>query len=127
MNEQNFFDESREQSIVKATIVSKYFWAWAKVIIPTAKTHGGKIAYLDLFAGRGRYQDGTKSTPLLILQQAIADPEMRRMLVTLFNDKDEMQSRELEAAIKALPNVQTLKHEPVVLNEEVGTQMVKQF
>ncbi len=56
-----------------------------------------------------------------------ADPEMRQMLVTIFNDKDEKHSRELEAAIKALPGVQTLKHKPVILNEEVGTQMVKQF
>ena len=85
MSDQNFFEESREQSVVKATIVSKYFWAWAKVIIPAAKAHGGKIAYLDLFAGPGRYQDGTKSTPLLILQKAIADPDMRQMLVAVFN------------------------------------------
>jgi len=127
MNDQSFFDESREQSIVKSTIVSKYFWAWAKVIMPTAKAQGGKIAYLDLFAGPGRYQDGTKSTPLLILQQAIADPGMRQMLVTLFNDKDEKHSRQLEAAIQALPNVETLRYKPEVRNEEVGTEMVKQF
>jgi three-Cys-motif partner protein len=127
MADLSFFDESREQSIVKTTIVSKYFWAWAKVIIPTAKAHGGKIAYLDLFAGPGRYQDGTKSTPLLILQKAIDDPEMGRMLVTLFNDKDERHSQELADAISALPNVETLKYKPVVLSEEVGTAMVKQF
>ena len=127
MSGQGFFEESREQSIVKTTIVSKYFWAWAKVLMPTAKKVGGKIAYLDLFAGPGRYLDGKESTPLLILQQAIADPEMRQMLVTLFNDKDEKHSRELDAAIKALPDVGLLKHQPTVLNEEVGTEMVKQF
>ena len=32
-----FFDETTEQSAIKAKIVSDYFWAWAKVIIPTAK------------------------------------------------------------------------------------------
>jgi hypothetical protein len=32
-----FFDETREQSIIKANIVSSYFWAWAKVIIPAEK------------------------------------------------------------------------------------------
>jgi hypothetical protein len=32
MAEQNFFDESREQSQIKARIVAKYFWAWCKVI-----------------------------------------------------------------------------------------------
>ncbi len=28
-----FFEEQTEQSLVKAEIISKYFWAWAKVII----------------------------------------------------------------------------------------------
>ena len=79
-----FFVESTEQSQVKTAIVAKYFWAWAKVIMPTAKKHGGKIAYLDLFAGPGRYEDGTKSTPLLIIEQAIQDTNMRSMLVTVF-------------------------------------------
>ncbi len=57
MIESSFFDESREQSQVKAAIVSKYFWAWAKVVLPTAKKQGGRIAYIDLFAGPGRYKD----------------------------------------------------------------------
>lgn len=29
MTTSSFFDESKEQSLVKATIVAKYFWAWA--------------------------------------------------------------------------------------------------
>jgi len=67
-----FFDETREQSIIKGKIVSDYFWAWAKVITPTVKKSGtNRIAYIDLFAGPGRYRDGTKSTPLLILEKAI--------------------------------------------------------
>ncbi len=67
MVDEQFFDESREQSEVKARIVQKYFWAWAKVIIPTAKRYGNRILYIDLFAGPGRYKDGTLSTPLLVL------------------------------------------------------------
>jgi len=88
MSENHFFDETSEQSAVKSAIVSKYFWAWAKVIIPSAKKRPGKIAYIDLFAGPGRYEDGTKSTPLLILEKAIEHPDMRNMLVAVFNDKD---------------------------------------
>jgi len=65
-----FFDESTDQSQVKTAIVSKYFWAWAHVISPFAKKRGTRIAYIDLFTGPGRYKDGTKSTPLLILEQA---------------------------------------------------------
>jgi three-Cys-motif partner protein len=122
-----FFDESTEQSLVKTSIVSKYFWGWAKVIIPTVKSQSKNIAYLDLFAGPGRYKDGSKSTPILILQHAVNDPDMREMLITIFNDKDEAHKRDLERAIKEIQGIETLRHQPVVLNAEVGSEMVKLF
>ena len=106
----DFFDETSEQSAVKSAIVAKYFWAWAKVIIPTAKQSGGKISYIDLFAGPGRYKDGTKSTPLLVLEKAIADPDLRQMLVSVFTDADPNNTRSLQDAIAALPGVETLKY-----------------
>lgn len=127
MSNERFFDETTEQSFVKSTIVSKYFWAWAQVIISSVKKRGGKLAYLDLFAGPGRYEDGAASTPITILQRAITDPDMREMLVTVFNDRDENHSRSLESAIRALPAIGTLKHAPIVLNAEVGSEFVKRF
>jgi len=127
MTDNRFFDETTEQSAVKAVIVSKYLWAWAKVIIPTVKRHGGKIAYMDLFAGPGRYKDGTKSTPLLVLEAATKDQDLSRMLMTLFNDRDEANCRSLEAAIAEIPGIGALKYPPDVYNKEVGTEMVKQF
>ena len=128
MASDNFFDESREQSAVKTAIVSKYFWSWSKVIIPQAlKGREKKIAYLDLFAGPGRYQDGTRSTPLIILEKAIQDETMSKMLVTLFNDKDGNNARGLQTAIDALPGIGNLKFRPEVWNKEVGSEMVKVF
>jgi len=54
MTNEQFFTESSEQSRVKTAIVSKYFWAWAKVVMPSAKRYAdNKIAYIDLFAGPG--------------------------------------------------------------------------
>ncbi len=110
MKNNQFFDERTEQSAVKAAIVSKYFDAWAKVILPHAKSNGDKIAYIDLFAGPGRYKDGSKSTPILVLETAIRHDEMRRMLVTIFNDADENNTQELEKEVNALPGIQTLSH-----------------
>lgn len=127
MSTDHFFDETTEQSAVKTAIVSKYFWAWAKVIIPTAKKSPGRIAYIDLFAGPGRYKDGTKSTPVLILEKAVQDADMRQMLVTMFNDKDEDNSRSLEKAIRELPGIEKLKHQPQISTQEVGTELVKMF
>ena len=127
MSGNSFFDESQEQSQVKAEIVAKYFWAWAKVIIPSQKRRGNKIAYIDLFAGPGRYKDGTRSTPLLILERAIRDPDMREMLVTLFNDKDSNNTRTLSQAIDSIPDITSLEHKPEIYNEEVGEEIVKMF
>ena len=122
-----FFDECEEQSRVKATIVSKYFWAWAKVVMPTAKKQTNRIAYIDLFAGPGRYKDGTKSTPLLVLEKAIEDPDMREMLVSLFNDVNSDNSDSLGQAIRDLPGIETLRYAPVVENDEVIDHIVKEF
>jgi len=127
MSKQDFFKESREQSLVKATIVSKYFDAWAKVIVPHAKNYGKNINYIDLFAGRGYYEDGTKSTPLIILEKAINNMDLRERLVSLFIDKDPENIELLTEAIKSLPGIETLKHEPIISNEEVGEQLVKKI
>ena len=78
MRSNSFFNESKERSQVKTKIVEKYFWAWAKVIISVVKKRKkNKIGYVDLFAGRGRYEDGTDSTPILILKKASEDDDIR--------------------------------------------------
>ncbi|WP_413168463.1 hypothetical protein ACL6C3_03955 [Capilliphycus salinus ALCB114379] len=64
MTDSSFFDESKEQSIIKAEIVAKYFWAWAKVIIPQAKKWGKNIAYIDLFSGAGSLSGWFSVNPL---------------------------------------------------------------
>jgi three-Cys-motif partner protein len=138
MADSSFFDESRDNSLVKSEIVAKYFWAWAKIMIKQIKNAQEKnrqndnknpqkksteIAYIDLFSGPGCYQDGSKSTPLLILERAIADPDMSQMLVTLFNDKNSNNTQSLKQAIASIPDIGRLRHEPIVLNKEVGEEI----
>jgi three-Cys-motif partner protein len=129
MVDNRFFEESREQSLIKATIVAKYFWAWAKVIIGAMRKYPelsrDKIAYVDLFAGPGRYKDGSASTPILVLKKAIEDRDIRERLVTIFNDKNEGNKRSLETEIQSIPNLHLLKYQPQVLNEEVGDKIVQ--
>ena len=126
MSNSGFFDESREPSLVKAEIVAKYFWSWAKIIIPQLqKRHKNKIAYVDLFSGPGRYEDGDKSTPLLILERAIREADTREMLVTIFNDLNSNNTQSLQEAINSLPDIDRLSNRPVVLNEEVGEEIVQ--
>ena len=86
-----------------------------------------RIAYIDLFAGPGRYGDGTKSTPILVLEKAIQHPDMRQRLVTIFNDKNPANANSLQQAIDQLPGIETLKFKPQVNTNEVGEKIVTMF
>lgn len=127
MPDEDFFEEPTEQSKVKARIVTKYFRAWAKVMISTVRGHGNRIAYVDLFSGPGKYKDGTPSTPLMVLEKTLADPDMSSMLVTLFNDKNPENAATLEQTIDALSEIKRLKFKPQIRSEEVGSEIVKLF
>ncbi len=124
-----FFEESREQSVIKSEIVEKYFFAWAKIIIGNQKRFGNdlKICYIDLFAGPGRYKDGQISTPFRVLSKAIKDKDLSKNLVTIFNDKDSKNAQTLEQTIKNIPDINKLRFEPQVWNREVGNKIAEQF
>lgn len=128
MSNEDFFEERTEQSEIKTEIVRKYFWAWAKVISKQVKKAGkNKIGYIDLFAGPGKYADGSQSTPLRILEGAIRDKEIIEMLVTIFNDSNAQNCSKLQAEIDNLPNIKFLKHKPVIKNFEVGDDLAEMF
>lgn len=125
-----FFQEQREQSLIKARIVSKYFSSWASVILATQKRypqHSQKMAYIDLFAGPGRYDDQSKSTPLLVLETILGNPDLANRMVTLFNDKDTANIESLKTAISQLEGIKRLKYAPDFYNEEVGDKIAKMF
>jgi three-Cys-motif partner protein len=125
-----FFQEQREQSLIKARIVSKYFSAWASVILATQKMypqHTQRMAYIDLFAGPGRYDNQSKSTPLLVLETILANPDLASRMVTLFNDKDTANIESLKKAIAEVPGIEKLNFSPDFYNEEVGDEIAKMF
>jgi three-Cys-motif partner protein len=125
----HFFEEQEEQSQIKAEIVTKYFLVWANIIVATQKRYKreNQIAYIDLFAGPGRYRDGSLSTPMMILENAIKSPDLCERLVAIFNDKDQAKSDSLRQAIAALPGIEKLKHQPRVWTGEVGDNLVQSF
>ena len=126
----NFFQEQREQSLIKARIVSEYFSRWAYVILGTQKkypSHPQRMAYIDLFAGPGRYEDQSKSTPLLVLEKILSDPDLIHRMVTIFNDKDLENANSLKTLIAQLNGIDKLKYKPAIYNEEVGDEVAKIF
>ena len=62
-----------------------------------------------------------------IIEQAIADTEMRQRLVAIFNDKDEENVQSLQQTLEVLPGYDTLKHKPQIHHGEVGEEIVKEF
>ena len=124
---ERFFEERQEQSEAKARIVTKYFSAWARVIMPSAQRNGGKIAYIDLYAGPGRYKDGAASTPLLVLQTAINHTQMSQMLVSYFNDAENNNINTLENEIRKLPNIENLKYSPIIRCGEIDDEAEQYF
>lgn len=123
MGTSDFFEESRAQSQVKSRIVAKYFSAWANVI----KVNTDRLGYIDLFAGAGRYKDGTPSTPLLVLDKVAQSRELQQKFVSLFCEKDPDNYSSLRDAILSHPGVSTLRHPPKILNHEVGHETADFF
>lgn len=127
MDDDAFYDSQSEASQIKARIVTKYFMFWAKVMVPQAKSWAKALAYIDLYAGPGRYDDGTKSTPILILEAAVQNPDLRKLLVTTFNDRSPEFAARLRANIRQIPGIETLAHEPQVHSVEVDEEVANIF
>ncbi|UYZ62034.1 three-Cys-motif partner protein TcmP [Hymenobacter weizhouensis] len=127
---EDFFDEQTERSLVKSTIVAKYLYVWAKIIIPQVKNraHPPKFAaYVDLFAGQGRYSNGQESTPLLVLRRAIEEADLQQHLQIVFNERDPKSYEKLKNEVNAFPGVDTIRHKPFFMNEQVGTGKIEQL
>lgn len=124
---EEFFEESREQSRIKAQIVAHYFGTWASIIKGTAKKYGGKIGYADFFAGPGRYDDGTISTPVRVMETVLKDPELPNMFVSLFNDGNPQHADSLRATLASVPGIERLRYKPQVKNMELDNSTTAEF
>jgi len=124
---EDFFAERKEQSRVKTAIVTKYFEAWAKVIIGVQNKYPdrseGKVGYVDLFAGPGAYKDDTPSTPLEVLRIAVANQKIRERLVMYLNDSNSEFAAELENKLSSAEGAETLKYSPIIVVNEVGGEV----
>src|SRR5262249_32983433 len=73
----------------------------------------------------GRYEDGSKSTPIIILERAVSDPDLSKLLHTFFNDHD--HAERLRQNIRAIPGIDKLTHPPQVYDLEVDNSLATIF
>ncbi|HTP29402.1 MAG TPA: three-Cys-motif partner protein TcmP [Anaeromyxobacteraceae bacterium] len=111
-----FFEEQASRSLAKSEIVSKYFAAWVRIV----GSQAAHIAFVDLFCGPGIYEDGSPSTPIMVIENACKDTRVCGQLVTIFNDADESVAKTLRANIRRLSYSQLLAAEPEVTSDPVG-------
>src|SRR5688572_21823006 len=102
----NFFAKQSPESAAKTAIVTSFFIAWLN-IIGNFKRYNGPLAFMELFSGPGKFDDGTKSTPLLILEHILSSPHARRFNVTL-NEMDPQSAARLKGNIELLSNLTNL-------------------
>jgi three-Cys-motif partner protein len=121
---ENFFKSQTPASALKSGIVVKYILAWGTVVAPSAGDH---LVYFEPFCGKGKYDDGSESTPLLVLRAAASHRQLRRKLITIFRDIEEEHCRVLKQHIADLPEARRLGHYPVVICEEVDSALARHF
>ena len=120
-----FFEEMTEASEVKAKIVSDYFSAWVTIMNKKAKSD--RLAYIDLYSGPGRYEDGSKSTPLRVMDTIIGNDELAQKMVTFFNDANPEFANNLDFELKKINGYEKLKYKPKVFNTQIGDEICKIF
>jgi len=118
-----FFDEQKKHSEIKTRIVVKYFGGWTRVLSNLTD----RLAYIDPYAGPGYYDDGSPSTPILILKAIIADEALSKRVVTIFSDKDAVHAEALRRAISSLPGIANLSYAPQIDHSEVDNKLTKQL
>ncbi len=127
---QSFFGTPRENSIVKFSIVSKFFEFWANAIIQiliAQERRSGRrkqgVAYIDLFSGPGKYKDGTPSTPVLVLEKALRNQEICDRIRITFNDSDSDHVQSLQEVVNSFEGIDSFNFRPNVTNEVVHRQL----
>ncbi len=83
----------------KHQILGKYLDAW----YPILASMNGRLVFLDGFAGRGRYTDGSEGSPLIALRHLVDHsfwPKMsKREFVFIFVEHDERNAESLQREI----------------------------
>ncbi len=83
----------------------------------------GQIAYIDLFAGPGEYEDGTSSTPILVLEKVLKNSELCERMVIVFNDKESKHVESLRLAVNSFHGIDKFNYKPQIINIEVSREL----
>lgn len=115
-----FFESQTEKSFIKSLIVTEFFAVYFSIINKAG--FSDDIYYIDLFSGPGKYEDGTCSTPLLLLDiiEGFKSDDIRNKLHLIFNDENEAFYNSLCENINQHPVYSRLNHPPIIQNRKAS-------
>jgi three-Cys-motif partner protein len=122
---EEFFETQHAPSQVKSGIAVGYFEPWSRIMIKRARK--AKIGYVDLFAGRGRFDDGSESTPMLIVRKTVGDATLGKAVKIFFNDKSGDEISALQREVDNIPGIEQLAHAPRFNSEAVSPGILQQL
>jgi len=120
----NFFEIQSKQSLIKSKIFYEYFLAWISII---SNRYKGKFRLFDLFCGKGKFDDGSESTPLMIIKKIIADQKFINNIEVYFNDKVKNHTKSLNKELLYLKDINKIYDKIHFSNIEIDDETINYF
>lgn len=124
---EKFFSEQKEKSKIKTFIVTEFFKTYYSILSNCGKTKNGFI-YMDLFSGPGTYDDGTESTPIVLLDTIDKlNKNILQEIEMIFNDENKSYYESLVTSIQNHRVYNEMKNKPVIHNLSAKDVDVKKY
>jgi three-Cys-motif partner protein len=92
----DFFDQRSAQAVLKHGVLARYAHYFAG---RAGSATQGRVAFIDGYAGEGRYQDGSPGSPLLLASQATRAQMFGRDVKLAFVEEDDARRERLRQSL----------------------------
>ena len=93
----DFFSHRNAQAVLKHGLLTRYAHYFAG---RAGAATQGRVAFIDGYAGEGRYQDGSLGSPLLLASQATRAQMFKRDVKLALVEKDDNRRARLEQSLQ---------------------------
>lgn len=123
----NFFAEQKAKSKVKTYIVSEFFKTYYSILYNKKLTKNG-FNYIDLFSGPGVYEDGSNSTPSVLLDFINSSKtDIVDKILMIFNDQNTEYYNSLKTIIESHIVYSRMKQKPIIYNKTASEIDIKPY
>lgn len=93
---EQFFESKQAAAILKHAVLNQYVDPFT--MKTGSRSPGGRVAFVDGYAGEGRYKDGTEGSPALLMRKA-HELSARRQLECVFVEQDRTTCETLRTVV----------------------------